>query len=82
MEHDRTFYWTYTDEDAIRIGDLKLRMKDGNVLGLFDLAADPAEEKDIAPAYAERVKQMIDLQARWKKECETQQTSVTDVRKR
>ena len=79
MEHDRTFYWTYKEEDAIRIGDLKLRMKDGNILGLFDLAADPGEEKDLASAYPEKVKQMIDLQVRWKKECEMQQTSVTDA---
>jgi len=82
MEHDGTFYWTYKEEDAIRIGDLKLRMKDGNILGLFDLAADPGEEKDLASVYPEKVKQMIDLQVRWKKECEMQQTSVTDAGKR
>lgn len=82
MEHDRTFYWTYKEEDAIRIGNLKLRMKDGNILGLFDLAADPGEEKNLASAYPEKVKQMINLQAKWKKECETQQTSVTDAGKR
>ncbi len=81
-KHDRTFYWTYKEEDAIRIRDLKLRMKNGNILGLFDLAADPGEEKDLASVYPEKVKQMIDLQARWKKECETQQTSVTDASKR
>ena len=82
IEHDRTFYWTYKEEDAIRIGDLKLRMKDGKVLGLFDLAADPGEEKDLTSVYPEKVKQMMDQQARWKKECEAQQTSVTDSSER
>jgi hypothetical protein len=57
-------------------------MKDGNILGLFDLASDPREEKNLASAYPEKVKQMIDLQARWKKQCEMQQTSVTDAGKR
>ena len=78
MEHNRTFYWTYKKEDAIRIGDLKLRMKDGKLLGLFNLAVDPDEEKDLASAHPEKVKRMMDLQAKWKKECEAQQTSVTD----
>jgi arylsulfatase A-like enzyme len=82
MEHNRTFYWTFKDEDAIRIGDVKLRMKNGKTLGLFDLTADPTEQKDLAPTFPEKVKQMIDLQAKWKKECQTQQTSVTDAPKR
>jgi len=77
MEHDRTFYWTFNKEDAIRIGDLKLRMKDGKVLGLFNLAVDPDEEKDLASAHPEQVKQMMDLQAKWKEQCRSQQTSVT-----
>jgi len=79
MEHDRTFYWTFevAHEDVIRIGDLKLRMKDGKVLGLFNLAADPDEEQDLAAAHPEKVKRMRDMHAKWKKECEAQQTSVS-----
>jgi arylsulfatase A-like enzyme len=77
MARDRTFCWTYQEEDAIRIGDVKLRMKDGKVLGLYDLAADPDEKKDLASEQPGRVKEMIALQATWKKECEAQQTSTT-----
>lgn len=73
--HDRTFYWTYKDEDAVRIGDLKLRMKNGKVLGLFNLATDPDEERDLAPARAADVAKMRAMHAKWKAECKAQQTS-------
>jgi len=62
--------------------DLKLRMKDGKVLGLFDLPDDPDEEKDLASAHLEKVKRMRELHAKWKKECEAQQTSTTDPSKK
>ncbi len=73
--HDRTFYWTFKDEDAIRIGDMKLRMKNGQVLGLFDLAADPDEEHNLALARPRQVSSMRSMQAKWKAQCEAQQTS-------
>jgi len=81
-EHDRMLCWTFKNEDAIRMEDLKLRMKDGKVLGLFDLADDPDEEKDIASAHLEKVKRMRELHAKWKKECEAQQTNTTDPNKK
>lgn len=81
-KHDRMFCWTFKNEDAIRMGDLKLRMKDSKILGLFDLAVDPAEEKDLSSARREEVKRMQGLPAKWKKECEAQQVSATDSSKR
>jgi len=81
-KHDRMLCWTFKNEDAIRMEDLKLRMKDGKVLGLFDLADDPDEEKDIASAHLEKVKRMRELHAKWKKECEAQQTNTTDPNKK
>ncbi len=75
QSHNRTFYWTYKDEDAIRIGDMKLRMKGDKVLGLYDLANDPGEERDLASVRPKDVDRMRMKQANWKRECESQQTS-------
>lgn len=76
MKHDRTFYWTFKKEDAIRTGDLKLRMKDGELVGLFDLANDPDEEKDVSAQYPDKIAKMKRLHAKWKDECEARQTSL------
>ena len=46
------------------------------------LSDDPDEEKDIASAHLEKVKRMRELHAKWKKECEAQQTSTTDPGKK
>jgi len=73
--HDRVFCWTYKDEDAIRIGDMKLRMKGGKVLGLYDLAHDLREDRNLASARPKEVERMRAMQTRWKRECESQQTS-------
>jgi arylsulfatase A-like enzyme len=81
-EHNRMFCWTFKNEDAIRIGDVKLRMKDGKVIGLFDLADDPYEEKNLASAHPQEVARMRELHAKWKKQCESQQTSTTGTSKK
>jgi len=76
--HDRTFYWTFGDEDAVRIGDMKLRMKDGEVLGLFDLATDADEEYNLASARPCQVTKMRSMLAKWKAQCEAQQTNTAE----
>jgi len=78
LEHNRTLYWSFKNEDAIRVGDWKLRMIDGKVVGLFNLAADPGEKRDLSAENSQKVSQMRELQAKWKKECEAQRTSVVD----
>ena len=82
MEHNRTFYWTFVNEDAIRCGDLKLRMKGGKVLGLYNLADDPEEKKDLSASQPAKVKEMAEMQGKWKKECEAHQTSASDSTKK
>ena len=75
LPHDRTFCWTYQDEDAIRLGDLKLRMRGGEVVGLYNLATDPGETRDLSVELPEEIVRMRGLHAKWKADCEAQQTS-------
>ena len=75
MAHDRTLYWTFGGEDAIRCGDLKLRVKGRTVASLYNLADDPSEEKDLSVQQPEKVREMKDLLDAWKKECAAHQTS-------
>lgn len=71
IEHDRTFCWTFKNEDAVRCGDWKLRIEGRKVAGLYNLAEDPNEENDLSAQQTERVKAMQDLLEVWKKECAT-----------
>lgn len=75
MTGERTFYWTFGKEDAIREGDWKLRLMDGKVHGLYNLASDPGENRDLSSAHAARVERLMRLHAKWKRECEANQTS-------
>lgn len=77
LEQERTFFWTYKNEDAIRTGEWKLHMTDGKVDGLFNLAEDPNEKKDLSGQYPDRVKKMLQMHSNWKTECESQQTSTS-----
>ena len=74
--NDRVFHWTYRNEDAVRIGDFKLHLTAGKSDGLFNIAKDSNEEHDLSAQHPEKVAKMRALHARWKKECEAQQTSV------
>jgi arylsulfatase A-like enzyme len=75
MEHDRTLYWTFGSEDAIRRGDWKLRMKSDEIVGLYDLANDPGEKNDLSSEHPDMVREMKGQLSVWMRECETQQTS-------
>jgi arylsulfatase A-like enzyme len=75
MEHDRTLYWTFRKADAIRSGDWKLRVSNGKVTGLYDLAEDPAEANDLSAAHPHRVRDMHKQLDVWKADCAAQQTS-------
>ena len=44
------------------------------IRGLYDLSADPDEEHDLSAEMPERVRQMLEVHARWKTECAAQQT--------
>jgi len=75
LEHDRTMFWTYRNEDAVRIGDWKLHLIDGKVKGLYDLADDPEEKKDLSERFPDKVAEMTVRQAEWKTVCAANQTS-------
>ena len=68
-EHNRTIYWSYGKEDAIRQGDWKLHLTGGKVDGLFDLSKDPEEKNSLATQETARVQKMLDLLQEWKKQC-------------
>ena len=82
LEHNRTLFWTFGKEDAIRIGDLKLHIINGKVKGLYDLASDPDELIDLSKQFPDKVKQMTEQQALWKKKCEAEQTSTSRSEKK
>ena len=75
LPHDRTFCWTFKNEDAARVGDWKLHSTRGKVDGLFNLATDPAEKNDLALTYPDKVRDLQALHVQWKAECARQQTS-------
>ena len=60
---DRNFYWRMEDTTALRSGDLKLvRPRRSETWELYDLAADPAESRDLA---ADRPHDLARLVAAW-----------------
>ena len=75
LPHDRSFFWTFKNEDAARTGDWKLHLTSGKPDGLFNLAVDPDEKSDQSRAHPNKVRELQALQARWKVECARQQTS-------
>ncbi len=61
----RTMYWKTPNASSVRHGDWKLVVHHkGDKPELYNLAKDPYEEKDLADAYPERVKELKDLLAR------------------
>lgn len=80
QEHDRTFYWTFQNEDAIRCGDWKLRIIGGKIRGLYNLADDPGEKSDQSALQPEKVEEMKRMHAVWKTECAAHQTSTVRAR--
>jgi len=78
LDYNRTLCWTYRDEDAIRVGDWKLRWKTDKMIGLFDLSNDPEEKNDLSAKYPDKVKNMQMVHAKWKTECEKSQTSTNN----
>jgi arylsulfatase A-like enzyme len=73
--HDRTFFWKFHKEDAVRQGDWKLHLTGGKVDGLFNLASDPEEKDNLASRHPGKVEELQARQAKWKAECLAQQTS-------
>jgi arylsulfatase A-like enzyme len=69
MAHNRTLYWSYSKEDAIRQGDWKLHLTNSKVDGLFDLSRDPDEKQNLAPQETARADKMLKMLQNWKAEC-------------
>ncbi len=76
--NNREICWTYTNEDAIRMGDWKLHIIKNKVKGLYELDKDPEEKNDVSGTHPDRVKQMQMKLAEWKKECKAGQTSTAE----
>lgn len=60
------FYWHYGNEDAIREGNWKLHLKNGKVLGLFDLASDPEAKRELSADHPQRVENLKKKLLSWK----------------
>jgi arylsulfatase len=54
----RALWWAHEDNCALRLGDWKWVAEKGHPPELFYLKADRSETRDLAPANAERVKEM------------------------
>lgn len=55
----RVMYWNTGSMQAVRQGDMKLVVSDrGKTVELFNPAADPLEQKDLAPEQPEKVKEL------------------------
>jgi len=57
----RPLWWNHEDNCALRLGDWKWVAEKGQPAELFYIKADRAETRDLAPANAERVKEMETL---------------------
>jgi arylsulfatase A len=75
IRHNRTFYWTFGAEDAVRRGDWKVRRDKKRASRLYNLADDPEEKRDLASEQSQRVKEMEAALDDWKRECAAHQTS-------
>lgn len=70
---DRDLTWAYNDQRAVRSGDWKLLQNPSDRLGaepltgsvLFDLAADPAEQHDLAEIHPDRAARLGAVLEEW-----------------
>jgi len=76
IERNRTFYWKFGKEGAVRIGDLKVHMTDGKADAFFDLGRDANEKENLLSRYSEKARQMESMFGKWEDECKAHQTSV------
>lgn len=63
----QTLYWRFGDQWAIRHGNFKLVAGNGGgpMPGLYDLANDVGESKDLAVAQPEKGKELLALWQKW-----------------
>src|SRR5262245_56105776 len=61
--------WEHERNRAIRVGKWKLVARAGAEWELYDIEADPVEMTDLAPAMAEKVKDLADRWNAWAKRC-------------
>ncbi len=71
----RPLFWRYGEQTAIRVGDWKLtqaidrdQRPSGIQRGLFNVAIDPAEKKNLAARYPEKVRELQQLWNAWNTE--------------
>jgi arylsulfatase A-like enzyme len=64
----KTLYWRFGTQHAVRQGDYKLLQSADGPRQLYDLAADLAEEHDIASTHPEIVQDLASVYEAWKSE--------------
>ena len=67
VPHD-VLYWRFGPQHAIRKGDWKLLLGPNGDTGLYNLADDIAETKDLSADKPEKVKELNDLYEKWNSE--------------
>ncbi|NVM56822.1 MAG: hypothetical protein HWN51_01695, partial [Desulfobacterales bacterium] len=82
MPGERTLYWTYKEEDAVREGNWKLLVTESKVPELYDLSNDPDEKDNLAGEHPERVDRMRKMMQQWKQTAKSQQTSTNNSGKK
>jgi len=64
---ERTVFWAYRNQSAVRQGPWKLLVQD-NRAQLFNLATDPREQTDLAPQHPDRVTALRTALTAWQRD--------------
>jgi arylsulfatase A-like enzyme len=64
---ERTLYWSYGNNKAVRVGDWKLVAAEGKPWELYNLSADRTELHDLVASEPARVEKMNELWQAWHK---------------
>lgn len=67
--HPAPIFWEHEGNRAVRLEQWKLVARDGEKWELYDTAADRTEQKNLASAHPEKVKELSDLYDAWAKRC-------------
>jgi arylsulfatase A-like enzyme len=65
LHEDETLCWDALGMQAARNGDWKLVMRNRSVIGLYNIPADEGERNNLAGAYPERVRELLNAFNRW-----------------
>jgi arylsulfatase A-like enzyme len=67
--HKKPFFWSSLGMEAVRKGDWKLVMRGSRIEGLYNIAADPGEQNNLAEAFPERVQALRTEYKQWQESC-------------